>query len=222
MPPTRSRPCGTRARCSTWSAPCRTPPATASTPSRSTPPLQIVSFHEHFALPEADSHAYRDARAAENLAWWHGLTGGRIAYWAASPHTANAPQLHLTGPDGTAMRFASAGSHLRDRYADRYLSIGFTFDHGRVDLGGGQVGELPGPGEGWFEQPLGRVALDRFVLDLRTPAPPPVRDWLDAPLTTRGPMGPGSTAEGGSAAQWFDVVVHTRQVTPAAAPSGTG
>jgi erythromycin esterase len=29
--------------------------------------LQIVSFHEHFALPEADSHAYRDARAAENL-----------------------------------------------------------------------------------------------------------------------------------------------------------
>jgi hypothetical protein len=30
-------------------------------------------------------------------------------------------------------------------------------------------------------------------------------------------MGPGSTTQGGSAAQWF-VVVHGQQVTPAAAP----
>jgi erythromycin esterase len=179
--------------------------------------LQVVSFHEHFALPEAESHAYRDARAAENLSWWHELTGDKVAYWAASPHSANAPQLRITGPDGTDMRFASAGSHLRDRFGERYLSIGFTFDHGRVDLGGGQVVDLPEPGEGWFEAPLGRVELDRFVLDLRSPAPQPVRDWLTAPITTRGPMGPGSTTQGGSAAEWFDVIVHGQEVTPATA-----
>jgi erythromycin esterase len=177
--------------------------------------LQIVSFHEHFALPEADSHTYRDARAAENLVRWHELTGDKVAYWAASPHTANAPQLRITGPDGTEMRFASAGSYLRDRYGDRYLSIGFMFDHGRVDLGGGQVVDLPEPGERWFERTLGRVELDRFVLDLRSRAPQPVRDWVTAPITTRGPMGPGSTTQGGSAAEWFDVIVHSQEVTPA-------
>ena len=179
---------------------------------------QIVAFHEHFALPEADSHTYRDARAAENLAWWHELTGDEVAYWAASPHTVTAPQLSLTGPGGTEMRFASAGSHLDGRYGERYRSIGFTFGHGRVDLGGGQVVDLPEPGEGWFEQPFGHAGPDRFVLDLRRPAPQPVRDWLAAPIRTRGPMGPGSTAQGGSAAQWFDVIVYGRQVAPATAP----
>jgi erythromycin esterase-like protein len=178
---------------------------------------QIVSFHEHFALPEPDSHAYRDAHAAENLVWWQQLTGHKIAFWAASPHTANAPQMRLTSPGGGDMRFASAGSHLRERYGERYLSIGFTFDHGRVGLGGAQAMDVPGPADGWFEQPLGQVELDRFVLDLRAPAPPAVRDWLAGPITTRGPMGAGSTSQGGSAAQWFDIVVHTQEVTPAAA-----
>lgn len=61
---------------------------------------QIVSFYEHFALPEADSHAYRDAHAAENLVCWHELTGDKIAYWAANPHTASAPNLRISSPSG--------------------------------------------------------------------------------------------------------------------------
>ncbi len=164
---------------------------------------QIVAFHEHFALPEPESHAYRDAHAAANLAWWRDLTGDRIAYWAASPHTATARDLRITGQDGE-LRFTSAGAHLRDRYGARYLSIGFLLDHGP---------ELPAPAEGWFERPLARAEL--FVLDLRGSAPPEVRRWLDAPIVTRGPSGPGSVTTGGAAAQWFDMIVHVDAVTPA-------
>ncbi len=164
---------------------------------------QIVSFHEHFALPEPESHSYRDAHAAANLTWWRDLTGDRIAYWAASPHTASAQNLRITAPGGE-LRFTSAGAHLRDRYGARYLSIGFLFDHGP---------ELPAPADGWFEQPLAQAGP--FLLDLRTSAPPEVRRWLDAPIVTRGPNGPGSVTDGGTAAQWFDLVVHVGEVTPA-------
>ena len=167
---------------------------------------QIVSFHEHFALPEPASHSYRDAHAAANLAWWRDLTGDRIAYWAASPHTATARALRITSQDGE-LRFTSTGAHLRDRYGARYLSIGFLFDHGA---------ELPAPAEGWFEQPLGQAGP--FVLDLRGSAPPEVRRWLDAPIVTRGPNGPGSVTTGGTAAQWFDLIVHVDAVTPTGGP----
>lgn len=178
---------------------------------------QIVSFHEHFALPMPDSHAYRDAHSAENLMWWHELTGDKIAYWAASPHTANAADLRIVSPDGE-MRFPSTGSHLRERYGEDYLSIGFTFDHGSVGDVGGATIALPEPTDGWFEKPLGQVEFDQFVIDLRAPAPAPVRDWLDLPITTRGPSGPGSYTDGGTASQWFDVIVHSQQVTPAGMP----
>lgn len=168
---------------------------------------QVLAFHEHFALPVPQSHSYRDEHAAANVAWWRDLTGDRIAYWAASPHTASARDLRITGPTGE-LRFTSAGAHLRDRYGARYRSIGFLFDHGSAG------GPAPGPpAEGWFEQPLGRPGA--FVLDLRASAPPEVRRWLDAPIVTRGPGGPGSVVDGGTAAQWFDLVVHVPEVTPA-------
>jgi erythromycin esterase len=175
---------------------------------------QIVSFYEHFDLPEAESHAYRDAHAAENLIRWHELTGDKIAYWAASPHTARAPQLRIVGPDGE-MRFRSAGSYLADHWGARYLSIGFMVDGGTASVGDGQTADLGEPADDWFERPLGRAGLDRTLLDLRAPAPPAVRDWLDAPIRTRGPSGPGSYVDGGTASQWFDVIVHDQRAAPA-------
>lgn len=68
----------------------------------------------------------------------------------------------------------------------------------------------------WFERPFGKVGLDQFALDLRTPAPPPVRDWLQAPIKTRGlaDRGPDSYMAGGTLAQWFDVIVHRQELTP--------
>jgi erythromycin esterase-like protein len=177
---------------------------------------QIVSFYEHFSLSDAKALVYRDAHAAANLRWWRGFTGDRIAYWAATPHTANAPHLRIATPGGD-LRFASAGSYLRRWYGAAYRSIGFTFDHGTVLADGGQV-VLPPPRPGWFEQPLGTVGLEQFALDLRRTGPASVRRWLDAPITTRGlpDAGPESVMDGGTPRQWFDVIIHRQVVTPAA------
>lgn len=178
---------------------------------------QIVSFYEHFSLPEDEALVYRDAHAAENLRWWRDFTGDKVAYWAASPHTANAPDLRIARPPDPDMRFPSAGSYLRRWYGQQYLSIGFTFDHGTVSLGGGETAAMLPPTPEWFEQPLGVTDIDQFILDLRTPAPPPVRNWLESPASTRGlpNFGPDSSIDGGALAQWFDIIVHTQEVTPA-------
>ncbi len=177
---------------------------------------QIVSFYEHYSLPFDDSLVYRDRQAAKNLRWWHRLNGGKVAYWAASPHTAAAPRLRIVIPPDPDMRFPSAGSHLRRWYGDRYVSIGFTFDHGTVNLGDGMTVALPPARSTWFEAPLGAVASDQFAIDLRTVAPRPVRRWLHGPIETRGlpDGGPESSMRGGSLAQWFDVIVHRQTVTP--------
>jgi len=176
---------------------------------------QIVNFYEHFRLPDSGSQVYRDAHAAENLRWWRGYSAGKVAYWAASPHTANAPELHIAVP-GPDMRFASAGSYLRRWYGDRYRSIGFTFDHGTVSTGPGQTATMPQPAPDWFEQPFGTVGVDQFILDLRAPAPAPVEQWLAAPIKTRGlpGRGPDSYMDGGQLSQWFDVIIHRQLVTP--------
>ncbi|SMC66232.1 erythromycin esterase family protein [Kibdelosporangium aridum] len=177
---------------------------------------QIVSFYEHYSLSFADSLVHRDARAAENVKWWRDFSGDKIAYWAASPHTANAPRLRIAVPPDPDWIFPSAGSYLRQWYGHRYLTIGFTFDHGTVRVGPSQTAVMPPPAPDWFEQPLGKTGIDEFVLDLRTPAPSPVRDWLQAPIKTRGlpDRGPGSYMAGGALAQWFDLLVHRQEVTP--------
>jgi erythromycin esterase-like protein len=145
-------------------------------------------------------------------------TGGdKVAYWAASAHTANAPRLRIAVPPDPDWSYPAAGSYLRRWYDQRYRSIGFTFDHGTVNLGPEGTVALPRPAPDWFERPFGKVGLDQFALDLRTPAPPPVRSWLRAPIKTRGlpDRGPDSYMAGDTLAQWFDVIVHRQELTPA-------
>jgi erythromycin esterase len=180
---------------------------------------QIVSFYEHYSLPQPPDSAslvYRDAHVAQNLRWWRNYTGEKVAYWAASAHTANAPRLRIVVPPDPDWRYPTAGSYLRNWYGQRYRSLGFTFDHGTVSLGPEGTVALPRPAPDWFERPFGKVGLDQFALDLRTPAPPPVRGWLRAPIETRGlaDRGPDSHMAGGTLAQWFDVIVHRQELTP--------
>lgn len=176
---------------------------------------QILSFYEHYDLPEADQPVYRDARAAENLDWWHRRNKEhRIAYWAANAHTANAPQLRITTASGE-IRFPSTGSYLRQWYGNDYVSVGFTFDRGVVAGEQGPVELKPAKDE-WLERPLRDIDHDQFLIDLRRHAPRPVRRWLDKPAVTRAPdPGPDSYMDGGSLRQWFDVLVHRHEVTPA-------
>lgn len=175
---------------------------------------QIVSFYVHYSLKGNDSNVYRDARAAENLKWWRDRSHDKVVYWAASPHTAVAPRLRLATPHQPDIRFASVGSFLRRWYGGRYRSISFTLDHGTVSTGPGQTLTLPPPAQDWFERPFGKVGASQFILDLRTPAPQPVREWLNAPAKTRGVSGPGSHMEGGSVGQWFDIIIHRQHVSP--------
>ena len=178
---------------------------------------QIHSWYQGFSLPWADIPDYRDTKAAENVRWWQQHTGARTVYWAASAHVADAPQLTITEPGQPDNTFASAGSHLEDWYGCDYVTVGFTFDRGTYLTGEGQTVDLPPASAGWFEQPLADVRSEQFVLDLGRPAPPAVREWLDAPLTTRGLLehGSESLAYGGNLRDWFDVLVHTQQVSPA-------
>ncbi|TCC04095.1 erythromycin esterase family protein [Kribbella soli] len=171
---------------------------------------QIRSFYTAFSLPEDQNWVYRDARAAENVRWWHSFTRNKVIYWAASAHTANAPHLRVSEPP---VAFRSAGSYLRAWYGDRYRSIGCTFDHG-TSLGSLTLPTAPAD---WFEHQLTATGLDNFMLDLRThPQPAAVRAWLRQTTKTRGfpDAGPSSYLTGDSLADWFDVVVHTRAVTP--------
>ncbi|XRQ08063.1 hypothetical protein ACN3XK_68095, partial [Actinomadura welshii] len=81
---------------------------------------------------------------------------------------------------------------------------------------------MPPPREEWVEHPFGQATrFDQLLMDLRAAAPAPVRAWLRSPITTRGiaaetPELPyDSHATGGTARQWFDLVVHRQAVTPA-------
>lgn len=177
---------------------------------------QIVSFYRHYQLSDAEGLVHRDERAAENVRWWTELTGDRTVYWAASPHTANAPQLRITGPPEPDMRFPSAGSHLRRWYGPQYASVGFTVGHGAATVGPGQEALLPELAADRFEGVLSDVGLTTFVLDLRVQAPAGVRNWLDSPAAFRGlpDRGPDGVVDGGAPAQWFDVIVHHQTATP--------
>jgi erythromycin esterase-like protein len=179
---------------------------------------QIVSFYEHYNLTDADALVYRDAHAAQNLRWWLERTGDKIVYWAATPHTANAPRLRIGGPPDPDLRFPSAGSYLRSWYGPRYRSIGVTVGHGAACLGPGQTVALADPAADRFERPLIDSGLDQFVLDLHAPALPAVRSWLSAPAVYRGLVDrePTGFLDGGPPAQWFDVIVYRKNATPAA------
>lgn len=174
---------------------------------------QILSFYEAFSLPETEIPVYRDARAAENVRWWQSFTRSKTIYWAASAHVANAPGLRVTAPPGPDTVFPSVGSYLHDWYGARYRPVSFTFDHGTA---GGPI-TLPAAAPDWFEHRLTAARPDQFTLDLRRrPQSTAVRTWLNAQAKTRGfpDAGPASTMTGNTLAEWFDVIVYTREVTP--------
>ncbi|MFI6900780.1 erythromycin esterase family protein [Nonomuraea sp. NPDC050394] len=174
---------------------------------------QIVSFFEY--LDRRADTGYRDQQASRNLRWWQRFSGDKVAYWAASAHTANAPDLRLSLPPAPERRFASAGSHLRRWYGPRYLSIGFTFDHGTLEAGGKPV-RIPRPPRTFADRPFGDAGISQYAIDLRVKTPP----QLNRPKKMRGianydPKRPFDYyMYGGAITQWFDVIVHRQTVTP--------
>jgi hypothetical protein len=132
----------------------------------------------------------------------------------------------LSEPPAPLVQWDSVGSHLRRWYGEDYRSIGFTFDHGTVNVLSNQPPyepqpvAVPRPEPDWGDRPLGDANLDQSVLDLRADAPPAVRAWRQAATKVRAvgsfdPQRPDAYyMTGGSLAQWFDVIVHRQTVTP--------
>lgn len=152
---------------------------------------------------------------AEDTAQWHERTGDRIVYWGGMAHTANGGP-RTVSPSSPPLTHRNAGSYLRERFGDGYVSLGLTFHHGAAP------DPVPAPPPEFAEAVLGAAGPGPYLLDLRGEAPAAVREWRQAPARTRlmGPhYDPGDDAahhmSGGSLADWFDAVLHTQEVTPA-------
>ena len=151
---------------------------------------QIVPFDEHYALSLDAQDDYRERHAARNLRWWQQRTHNRVVYWAALPHTVAARRLRIALPGVPDFRYRATGSYLREWYGARYVSVGFTFDHGAVGLRPVEVSEQPPPDPGWLEAPLGRVDRAPSWSTSTTPHPgrPPLAAHpADHPRTALGP-----------------------------------
>ncbi|WP_063001756.1 erythromycin esterase family protein [Nocardia mikamii] len=173
------------------------------------------------AHPEADRHVTAQSgdlgdiekMLADNVIRWQERTGHKVVYWGGTTHTVDAAARTVLLGDHRVTR-RSAGSHLRQRYGAGYVSVGMTFDHGST------AHTFPSPPADFAEAVLGRVDLDAYLLDLRTPGPDSVRTWLTEPAKTRliGPVYASENDDafhlsGGSLGEWFDLVVHHRTVT---------
>lgn len=150
---------------------------------------------------------------AENTVRWHEYTGDRIVYWGGVVHTAHgSPGVmpFVSGP--TAHR--NAGSYLRERFGDGYVSLGLTFHHGMAPR------PMPAPTTEFAEAALGSAGLGAHLLNLHADGPAPVREWLHGATSVRLPdladsagASAGHYMTGGSLAGWFDAVLHVQEVT---------
>ncbi|MFI5809211.1 erythromycin esterase family protein [Streptomyces sp. NPDC051561] len=154
---------------------------------------------------------------ADGVLWWQQRTGDRVVYWGGMAQTAVGDP-RTVSPSDPSESHQNMGGYLRQRLRPGYRSIGLTMAHGSI----GQP--LPAPGTNFIDSLLSTVAANRkgYVLGLGTSLPDPVRLLLGAPTRTRliGPLyDPHDDADhhmaGGSLLSWFDVVVHTQEVTPA-------
>ncbi|MEU5954309.1 erythromycin esterase family protein [Streptomyces sp. NPDC047525] len=148
---------------------------------------------------------------ADEAIRWRERTRQKTVYWGGLAHTAVGDPRSVSSPAPQTHR--NVGGHLREHFGSGYASVGLTFHHG-IDH--------PVPPREFAEALLGAADLPAYSLDLRARRPAAVDAWLGAPAMTRV-VGPFYDARedadhhlsGGSLAEWFDAVVHVREVTRA-------
>jgi erythromycin esterase len=188
----------------------------------------ILGFYETYAEDMTTASApVRDRHIADTISWWQRRTRQRIVYGAANVHTTAIPRVTWTFPSDnvTFTNKVMAGGHLRLRYGRSYVSIGTVSRTGRI-RGGFETGQpsvftVPPPRPPTVDHVLGQARHRTYLLDLRAPASPPVRRWLDAPATMRligSAYDAGKDADFtmtvGSFRRGFDAVFHIGAVTP--------
>jgi erythromycin esterase len=137
-----------------------------------------------FARRAGIAGAERDCAMAENVRWLieEAFPGQKIVLWAHNGHV------------GTDMG-GSLGDHLRDRYGDQMVTIGFSAHHGEVRARRRAEGAQPGPLGAAPLAPVSKVSVEavfqetdlpRFILDLRDlPKDSAVGAWLSKPRLHR-------------------------------------
>jgi erythromycin esterase-like protein len=150
----------------------------------------ILGFYQYYATQPAPPPGFRDQFMADTLIWWQRRTQHRVIYWAANVHTAAGPQVTAGAPPFIPVStYADAGSHLRQRYGRRYVSIGTDFYAGQVltgwETGAPSVFQIPPPSPSMVDYLLGQARFPNYLLDLHAGAPRPVQEWLAAPTIMR-------------------------------------
>jgi erythromycin esterase len=159
-------------------------------------------------VPKAMLH--RDRAMAENTAWWHRRTGTKVLLSAHNGHVGYAS-------DNPQFYPKIQGAFLRDLLGSRYVSAGFTFDHGSFNAQDEEERWKTftlGPAEpGSNEHTLDRVRYRDFIVDTRRG---PAKEWLMQSRPTRSfglayPDEVRSTALGVA----YDLVIHLHRTTAA-------
>lgn len=184
------------------------------------PDLELAGLHarliEAYHALHAGETVDTEALFATNAQWWTRKLDRKAVIWGGLAHTAAAPS--------TAWRAnvlaESYGSHLRTTLGAHYVSIGLMFDHGEG------LHLYPPPPEHFREAQLtGADGSPVRALDIVKAAQSTnteLAGWIREPATVRV-VGPHFAAErnrefsmgGASLQNWFDVLIHIPQVTPA-------
>jgi len=130
----------------------------------------------------------RDRAMADNVGWLieEGFPGQKIVLWAHNRHIGT----------GMGRSEKSQGDHLRDRYGDQMVAMGFASHHGRARAKRAEEGNVqPGPPVALPLAPPRNVSVEalfqetglpRFILDLRDlPKDSAVGAWLAKPRLHR-------------------------------------
>jgi erythromycin esterase len=138
----------------------------------------VVQQGEQLFAQAGSGGAARDTAMAENVTWLldQAGPGAKIVLWAHNGHVST--------------RSGAMGYHLRQKYGDQLVTVGFDFFQGAFRAVGLQGAGTPLPGgpreyavtepprdsyEGYFQS----AGLHRFAVDLRAlSSNPKVQDWF--------------------------------------------
>ena len=144
---------------------------------------KLYSYDFSEGIPQ-EARVFRDQMMAENVAWWHRVTGDKILVGAHNGHIAYETSDPVVYPK-------TQGAFLREQLGKRYLTIGQGFDRGSFNANDSEdpefrlrtftIGSAPA---GNNEHTLERVRYDDYVVDLRK-LPRQTREWLSVERPTR-------------------------------------
>jgi erythromycin esterase len=186
----------------------------------------VLQAEEMFSSEFHIGWEVRDRCMAENLSWLMEQKGDEAlaVVWAHNAH------INTAGFEGPAGPLQSMGMHLRERYGDDLLTIGFNFYNGSVSAFGPvidrpdvlPVHELPPAPKGSYGDYFHRANMPIFLLDLRhieqdSPAgaylwdPDPRAMWSIG--SGYNPDVPGWSLQELSLPNAFDLIIHIDKIT---------